>query len=189
MASAGRILIMPKGNYDSSATYKILDLVNHNGTSWLAKKTATGIEPSDANNEYWYKMVDFNIVNNLETTEEGSVLDARQGKVIADALDVLEKNVFDALGAAEENIAAALDGYKIYTANYSGTTDANGFFVDSNLSNDIDILSCKLISKSGFCTPYYKKDANWSFLIEDWKKNALANESVNIKVIYATKST
>ena len=189
MTSAGRILIMPKGNYESSVTYEMLDMVHYKGTSWVAKRTAKGIEPSDANSEYWYKMVGFNIINNLETTEEGGALDARQGKVLDDKLDALEKNVSDALGEVEENIAAAFDGYKIFTATYSGTTDTNGFFVDSNLSNDIDILSCKLISKSGFCRPYYKKDANWSFLIEDWKKIAMANELVNIKVIYATKST
>jgi len=58
MASAGRILIMPKGDYDSSATYEMLDLVKHNGTSWLAKKTATGIEPSAANSEYWQDVID-----------------------------------------------------------------------------------------------------------------------------------
>lgn len=58
MASAGRILIMPKGNYDSSATYEMLDMVHYNGTSWLAKKTAKGIEPSEANNEYWQIVFD-----------------------------------------------------------------------------------------------------------------------------------
>ena len=58
MASAGRILIMPKGDYDSSVTYEILDLVKHNGTSWLAKKEVTGIEPTVENSEYWQNMFD-----------------------------------------------------------------------------------------------------------------------------------
>lgn len=64
MASAGRILIIPKGNYDSSVTYEMLDLVYHNGKSWLAKKTAVGIEPSEANGEYWHLM--FNLDNKLD---------------------------------------------------------------------------------------------------------------------------
>lgn len=59
MASAGRILIMPKGTYDSSTTYEMLDMVGYNGTTWLAKKTVVGIEPSDANGEYWHNFVDF----------------------------------------------------------------------------------------------------------------------------------
>ena len=84
MASAGRILIMPKGNYDSSATYEMLDMVQHNGTSWLAKKTVTGIEPIAENSEYWHNMFNIDIANNLTTTEAGKVLDARQGKILKD---------------------------------------------------------------------------------------------------------
>ena len=60
MASAGRILIIPKGNYDSSVTYEMLDMVLHNGTSWLAKKTVVGIEPSEINIEYWHKIIALN---------------------------------------------------------------------------------------------------------------------------------
>lgn len=60
MASAGRILIMPKGNWDAEAEYEMLDLVYHNGTSWLAKKNVVGIEPSKENEEYWHKLVDIN---------------------------------------------------------------------------------------------------------------------------------
>lgn len=58
MASAGRILIMPKGNYDPSVTYEMLDMVHYNGTSWLAKRTVSNIEPSAANSEYWHNLVD-----------------------------------------------------------------------------------------------------------------------------------
>ena len=58
MASAGRILIIPKGDYNAETEYEMLDLVKHNGTSWLAKKTCKGIEPSEANAEYWHKFVD-----------------------------------------------------------------------------------------------------------------------------------
>lgn len=64
METAGRILIMPKGAYDKNTAYEMLDLVSHIGTSWLAKKTVTGIEPSDANSEYWHNMV--NISEYLE---------------------------------------------------------------------------------------------------------------------------
>lgn len=54
MTTAGRILIIPKGDYDSTKTYEMLDLVKHNGTSWLAKKdVAVGVEPTVENSEYW----------------------------------------------------------------------------------------------------------------------------------------
>lgn len=58
MQKAGRILIIPKGDYDSSINYEILDLVKHNGTSWLAKKESAGIEPTIENSEYWQNMFD-----------------------------------------------------------------------------------------------------------------------------------
>lgn len=166
MASAGRILIMPKGNYDSSATYEMLDMVHYNGTSWLAKKTATGIEPSAANSEYWHNMFDIEIANNLTTTDEGKVLDARQGKILADALG----------------------GYKISTVNLSGNTDNQGFFVESNIPDTTDILSCKLVGRSGFCLPYNNSGGVWSFLVESWDRAPVVSEEVWIKVICATES-
>lgn len=58
MTTAGRILIMPKGDYDSTKTYEMLDLVRHNGTSWLAKREVTGVEPTEANSEDWQNMFD-----------------------------------------------------------------------------------------------------------------------------------
>ena len=57
MASAGRILIMPKGEWNAETTYEMLDLVCHNGKSWLAKKDVVGIEPSEANEEYWHDLI------------------------------------------------------------------------------------------------------------------------------------
>lgn len=74
MASAGRILIMPKGAYDASKTYEMLDLVSHNGTSWLAKKTVNGVEPSEANSEYWQNMFSIDLGNgDISNIGDGSV--------------------------------------------------------------------------------------------------------------------
>ncbi len=56
MTSAGRILIMPKGDYNAETEYEMLDLVKHNGTSWLSKKESIGIEPSNDNSEYWQNL-------------------------------------------------------------------------------------------------------------------------------------
>ena len=59
MASAGRILIMPKGNWNAETEYEMLDLVFYNGTSWLAKKDIPkGLEPSE-NSVFWHCMFDF----------------------------------------------------------------------------------------------------------------------------------
>ena len=57
MTTAGRILIIPKGNWNANTQYEMLDLVKHGGTSWIAKKEVpVGIEPTNANSEYWQNM-------------------------------------------------------------------------------------------------------------------------------------
>lgn len=70
MTSAGRILIMPKGEYNPSATYEMLDLVYFNGTSWVAKKTTVGIEPNTDNGEYWQQMSDFSFLDERKQERE-----------------------------------------------------------------------------------------------------------------------
>jgi hypothetical protein len=69
MASAGRILIMPKGEWNAETEYEMLDLVYHNGTSWLAKKGVVGIEPSN-NADEWQKVVDVDEVVNRNNDKE-----------------------------------------------------------------------------------------------------------------------
>jgi hypothetical protein len=93
MASAGRILIMPKGDYDANSTYENLDLVKHKGTSWLAKKESKGIEPSEANADYWQDVFDMELANNLTTEEAGYALDAMQGKVLDGKIAEVNKNI------------------------------------------------------------------------------------------------
>jgi hypothetical protein len=97
MAKAGRILIIPKGEYNAEYSYKMLDLVTHNGGTWLAKKDAIGVEPSDENGDTWFKFVGINIdiANNLETTEEGYALDARQGKALMQAISDTNTRIED----------------------------------------------------------------------------------------------
>ena len=92
MASAGRILIMPKGNWDENTEYEMLDLVNHNGKSWLAKKDSIKIEPSADNEEYWQDMFDItaetfgalskkggDIEGNLNIIRDGAIASLKLG--------------------------------------------------------------------------------------------------------------
>jgi hypothetical protein len=60
MISAGRVLIKPRGEWNAETTYHMLDLVNHKGYAYLAKRTVVGIEPSDDYPEYWHNMLDIN---------------------------------------------------------------------------------------------------------------------------------
>lgn len=63
MTSAGRVLLIPKGKYDNAATYNMLDMVTENFSTYVAKKTATGIAPSsDTTEEYWMQMTGDTVV-------------------------------------------------------------------------------------------------------------------------------
>lgn len=54
--SAGRVLIIPKGDYDPTYTYEMLDACEYNGSSYLCKQTSTGNLPT--NKTYWQKLVE-----------------------------------------------------------------------------------------------------------------------------------
>lgn len=54
-ASAGRVLLMPKGDYNASETYTILDCVTFGSSAYVCKKTSTGHAPTDT--EYWQVLV------------------------------------------------------------------------------------------------------------------------------------
>ena len=57
MTNAGRILIIPKGEWNAETEYEMLDLVNYGGTSWLAKGSSQNVEPSDTHDMYWQKII------------------------------------------------------------------------------------------------------------------------------------
>lgn len=46
-ASAGRVLLIPKGEYNSQTTYQPLDMVYYNGNSYVCKLASTGNLPTD----------------------------------------------------------------------------------------------------------------------------------------------
>lgn len=86
MATAGRILIMPKGTWNAETTYENLDMVAHSGRAWLAKKTSVGIEPSDANAEFWHDFLGMDVFTeeNPPTAAQVGALSLNGGTVIGD---------------------------------------------------------------------------------------------------------
>lgn len=53
--NAGRVMILPLGNYNSATPYKVLDLVTYDGNSWLCRQDCTGVTPSDSASQFWQK--------------------------------------------------------------------------------------------------------------------------------------
>ena len=42
MGNDGRVLMIPKGEYNSATTYEMLDFVYYQGRSYVCKQTSTG---------------------------------------------------------------------------------------------------------------------------------------------------
>lgn len=56
---AGKIMPRPRGAYDSTATYDILDMVTLNNKLWIAKKTGIqNTEPTTETDENWMLCVE-----------------------------------------------------------------------------------------------------------------------------------
>lgn len=51
MGNAGRVLMIPKGDYNAATTYEMLDFVYYQGRSYVCKQTSTGNVPT--NTTYW----------------------------------------------------------------------------------------------------------------------------------------
>lgn len=113
MANAGRVAIVPKGDYSSSTAYKRLDLVRYNDKAYVAKKANTGIAPT--NTEYWMLMTSDGIV--IDSALSDSSTNAVQNKVLKSALDSIQTTSRATLSQAGWYRVAELKGNTVY---YSG---------------------------------------------------------------------
>nr|DAD89658.1 MAG TPA: hypothetical protein [Siphoviridae sp. ctnFo11] len=82
MAIAGRVAIVPKGDWSVDATYKRLDAVTYNNTLYFAKKDVpAGIATS--NTEYWSKSI-VGGAGGVATADEAGVVKPADGLTVAE---------------------------------------------------------------------------------------------------------
>ena len=97
--SAGRVLLIPKGDWNAQTTYTGLDWVRHNGAAWVCKNTCTGIEPTEANSANWQIMSrdgsQITVDAEISNTSENPV----QNKVIKKYVDEHTPEIADMTGA------------------------------------------------------------------------------------------
>lgn len=108
-ASAGRVLLIPKGDWNAETTYTGLDWVRHNGAAWVCKNTCTGIEPTEENSDNWQMMAR----DGTEITVDAEISDQSenpvQNKAIKKYVDEHTPEVADMTGAtATQNGAHGL---------------------------------------------------------------------------------
>lgn len=102
MNDAGKVLLKPKGRYDSLTTYEILDCVTYNGNAYVAKKTTVGNLPTE-DGEYWCILIEnveitptFTIAQNLEELKSGEQYQITFGKIAKAVKDYILHKVVKA---------------------------------------------------------------------------------------------
>ena len=132
MAVAGRVLMIPAGVWKSGTSYGMLDVVIHNGSSYVAKKQINNstVAPPSASSDWQLLAQGFDatnmvtksmIVNDLLTTNPNTVLSGPMGKSLKDQLDTLNSNLTD-LG---NNKANKTDVHKLFGVNVNGASLSN----------------------------------------------------------------
>ena len=82
MAIAGRVAIVPKGDWSADATYKRLDAVTYNNTLYFAKKEVPA-GTAASNTEYWSKSI-VGGVGAIATAEEAGNVKPADGLTVAE---------------------------------------------------------------------------------------------------------
>lgn len=82
MTIAGRVAIVPKGDWSADATYKRLDAVTYNNTLYFAKKEVPA-GTATSNTEYWSKSI-VGGAGGVATADEAGVVKPADGLTVAE---------------------------------------------------------------------------------------------------------
>lgn len=174
MAIAGRVAIVPKGEWSANATYKRLDAVTYNNTLYFAKKEVPA-GTATSNTEYWSKSI-VGGASAIATTEDAGVVKPADGLTVAEdgtlkvnidgttlTMDEVN-NVIKLADTLKEKINGAFPAANV--ANNQITT-VEGFALDARQANpNIDGTLAKQLSdlNGSLNTVFYAiketKDAN-----------------------------
>ena len=155
MAIAGRVAIVPKGDWSADATYKRLDAVTYNNALYFAKKDVPAGTVT-SNTEYWSKSIAGG-AGAIATTEEAGIVKPDGKSMSVDESGTLSinldgatitldeaKNVIKLADTLKEKIGNALQPESI--VNNQITTE-EGFALDARQANpNIDGTLAKQLS-------------------------------------------
>lgn len=173
MAIAGRVAIVPKGDWSAESEYKRLDEVTYNNTMFIAKKAVPkGTLPTNA--EYWSKSI-VGGVGAIATTEEAGIVKPADGLTVAEdgtlkvnidgttlTMDQVN-NVIRLADTLKDKINGAFPAANLI--NNLTTTEA-GFGLDARqgkaLDDKITEINGSLISPTNFRVFEYVSNTSWS---------------------------
>lgn len=143
MAIAGRVAIVPKGDWSADATYKRLDAVTYNNTLYFAKKEVPA-GTATSNTEYWSKSI-VGGAGAIATTEDAGIVKPDGKSMSVDESGTLSinldgatitldeaKNVIKLADTLKEKIGSALQPESIVN---NQVTTVEGFALDARQAN------------------------------------------------------
>ena len=127
MAIAGRVAIVPKGDWSADATYKRLDAVTYNNTLYFAKKDVPA-GTATSNTEYWSKSI-VGGAGAIATTEDAGIVKPDGKSMSVDESGTLRINL--------DGTTITLDEAKNVIKLADTLKDAiNGAFPAANVANN-----------------------------------------------------
>lgn len=155
MAIAGRVAIVPKGDWSADVTYKRLDAVTYNNTLYFAKKDVPA-GTATSNTEYWSKSI-VGDASAIATTEDAGVVKPDGKSMSVDESGTLSINLDGATLTMDQvnNVIKLADTLKekingaFPAANVANNqiTTVEGFALDARQANpNIDGSLAKQIS-------------------------------------------
>lgn len=86
-ASAGRILLMPKGDYNSGTVYNSLDWVRHNNAAWVCNTDNTQNVPPSTSATQWNLLAADSAMSNLGDLNDVSISSEVNGQILGCVID------------------------------------------------------------------------------------------------------
>lgn len=189
-ASAGRVLLISKGDWNAQTTYTGLDMVRHNGATWVCKNTCTNIEPTEKNSANWQLMARDSKETKIDDALSLASTNPVQNKVVTQSLiDIKKETTVNLLNptlqtTTQNGVTCTNNGDGTYTLNGTAT-EQTAFWMNFNNYLDISKLDAETDYKI-ICTPYGGKNNTYR---TDFKINEtlFGSEYAEISRVYKGK--
>lgn len=175
MAIAGRVAIVPKGDWSADATYKRLDAVTYNNTLYFAKKEVPAGTVT-SNTEYWSKSI-VGGVGAIATKEDAGIVKPADGltveedgtlKVNIDGTTLTIDQVNNVIKLADTLKDAINGAFPAANVVNNQVTTENGFALDARQANpNIDGTLAKQISDLNGSLNVFFVDLNSEISLEN----------------------
>lgn len=213
MAIAGRVAIVPKGDWSANATYKRLDAVTYNNTLYFAKKEVPA-GTATSNTEYWSKSIvggasaiatkeDAGIVKpadgltvaedgTLEVSIDGTTLTMDQVNNVIKLADTLKDKINGAFPAANliNNLTTTEAGFGL-DARQGKALDDKITEINGSLNSKFQIINPDGITKNFHYKESIGEVGGWfrffkiTYFLETWAQGAAYNHfNVTISQIF-----